>query len=61
MSRAKAYAYLVERCESIDASVFSGDLLWSKERRGTLKEYVERWQRAIAEHEKLCPDDEENA
>lgn len=42
---------LNELCESIDASVFSGDLVWHNNRRQLLKKYVGRWTRAIAEHE----------
>jgi hypothetical protein len=42
---------LEELCENIDASVFSGDLLWQTYNRNKLKQYCERWQRAIAEHE----------
>lgn len=42
---------LEQHCEWVDASVFSGDLLYDDERRAILKEYVGRWQRAISEHE----------
>lgn len=41
----------VAACEEIDASVFSGDLLWDVARRDSLKGYAERWLRAIAEQE----------
>ena len=43
---------LHDLCESIDASVFSGELLFNDEERAELKQYAERWLRAIAEHEK---------
>lgn len=48
--------YLLVACEQIDASVFSSDMLFSDEDRATLKEYVERWQRAITEHESTVDD-----
>lgn len=35
----------------IDASVFSGDLLWDDGQRAMLKDYIGRWTRAIAAHE----------
>jgi hypothetical protein len=37
-------------CESVDASVFSGDLLYTS--LGGFKEYLKRWNRAVAEHER---------
>lgn len=46
-----SYAHLLEQCEQIDASVFSGELLWKDNERALLREYAERWLRAIAEHE----------
>ena len=39
--------------ENIDAAIFSGDLLYDEERRKELKEYCERWQKAIKEHEAI--------
>ena len=43
-----------EDLDSIDASVFSGELLiYNLEE---FKEYVERWSRAIQEHEKFLKD-----
>lgn len=47
--------HLHSACESVDASVFSGDVLWDDDSRTKLKEYVERWQRAIVEHEVVAP------
>ena len=44
---------LDERLDNIDASVFSGELLWIDDERKLLKEYCERWIRAIAEHEAM--------
>lgn len=49
-----AAASLHDRCESIDASVFSGDLLFIDESRAELKQYAARWLRAIGEHEAGC-------
>lgn len=43
--------YLEEACESVDASVFSGDVLFDDRDRTALKGYMLRWARAIAEHE----------
>ena len=43
--------HLEQNCEGVDASVFSGDVLYDDEERAELKAYVERWARAIAEHE----------
>ena len=37
-------------CETVDAAVFSGGILYS-EGRAKLKGYVDRWARAIAEAE----------
>ena len=42
-------------CESIDASVFSSDMLFDAERRALLKDYLGRWTRAIREHEGTTP------
>jgi len=38
-----------DMCDSIDASVFSGDLLQDENRRKEFKEFVDRWHRALAE------------
>jgi hypothetical protein len=35
----------------IDAGIFSGDVIEDNESRNEIKEYAERWLRAIAEHE----------
>lgn len=43
--------YLEQACEIVDAAIFNGDVLYSDEERTKLKEYVERWTRAIAQHE----------
>ena len=40
-----------EACESIDAAVFSGDLLEFEHERDDLRSYIERWLRAIEEFE----------
>ena len=42
--------HLAEACESIDAGVFSGDVLYSDKERAMLEEHMLRWQRAINEH-----------
>lgn len=44
--------YLIENCEGVDAAIFSGDVLWNDDERAELKAYVERWARAISEHER---------
>jgi hypothetical protein len=43
--------YLEDACEQIDAAVFSGDTLYDDDDRAALKEYVQRWVRAIDSHE----------
>lgn len=49
------------RCESIDATVFSSDMLWDNEQRDMLKAYLGRWQRAVDEHEQMHPGGEATA
>ena len=46
-------ADLEEKCDDIDAMVFTGDLLYVKEERETLKKFVENWSKAIAHHEQM--------
>ena len=53
--------HLLDACESVDAAVFSGDVIWDDNSRTQLKGYVERWQRAIAEHERTEADAAEQA
>lgn len=43
--------HLEKNCEGVDASVFSGDVLYDDESRAELKNYIGRWTRAIAEYE----------
>ena len=50
--------HLEDACESIDASVFSSDMLFSPVRRELLKDYIGRWTRAIEEHERAPADNE---
>jgi len=38
-------------CDELDACVFTGDMLFSDDDRNKLKDYIERWNRAIKEHE----------
>lgn len=38
-----------DELDAVDASVFSGEMLYTN--LDEFKSYVERWQRAIAEHE----------
>ena len=52
--------HLENICEEIDASVFSGDMLYDDERRNMLKTYIGRWVRAIQQHEKFEYEDEQN-
>lgn len=44
---------LETHAESIDAAVFSGDLLEIDAERNMLKTYCERWLRAIKSHEDM--------
>lgn len=53
--------HLLDACESVDAAVFSGDVIWDDNSRTQLKGYVQRWQRAIAEHERTEADASEQA
>lgn len=53
--------HLHSACESVDASVFSGDVLYDDNSRNKLKEYMGRWQRAIAEHERTEATEAEQA
>ena len=50
--------YLEEACEQVDASVFSGELLYDYDERNELKAYVKRWDKAIADHEALIKTEE---
>lgn len=43
--------FLEQACEEVDASVFSGDVLWDDRDLGALKGYIARWSRAIQQHE----------
>jgi hypothetical protein len=43
--------HLEDACESIDASVFSSDMLYCDEDREMLRNYIARWMQAIHEHE----------
>lgn len=44
-------ADLEDKCDSIDAMVFTGDLLYITKERKTLKSWIERWSAAIKDHE----------
>lgn len=46
-----AMKHLEDACETIDASVFSGDLLYDEERMEALQHYMDRWDRAMVKHE----------
>ena len=48
--------HLEKNCEGVDAAVFSGDVLYNDNSRAELKEYIGRWTRAIAEHERSEPE-----
>jgi hypothetical protein len=39
--------------DSVDAAVFSGDLLEDELARGELEAYIERWTRAIEKHNEV--------
>lgn len=49
-------ADLNDKCDSIDAMVFTGDLLYIKEEREALKVFVESWAKAIAHQEQTEKD-----
>lgn len=42
---------LNELCDNTDAMVFSSDMLCIDEEREFLKKFIERWQKALHEHE----------
>ena len=42
-----------EICDSLDACVFTGELVSVKENREDFKKYLDRWQKEIEEWEKL--------
>lgn len=44
---------LDRQLDAVDAAVFSGELLWIDDQRNLLKQYAERWLRAIHEHEHM--------
>ena len=44
-----------EACESMDAYVFTSDILFNKKSLEEFKNYVARWNRAIEEHETNYP------
>lgn len=41
--------YFIDALDAIDAAVFSGDALESPENRDMFEEFMNSWQRAIAE------------
>lgn len=43
--------FIHDACESLDASVFSGDLLYVPMEREEVRKYIERWARAFKEHD----------
>ena len=44
--------YLKNACEEIDASIFSGDVLYDDLDRNCLSYYISRWVKAIKKHKK---------
>ena len=44
-----------EACESVDAAIFIGDLLYTG--LNEFKEYLGRWNRAVANYEKIQSDE----
>ena len=49
-------AHLIDACEEIDAAMFSGDSFLEENNRKELKEYIERWQRAMKSYETIETD-----
>lgn len=43
--------HLIDALDNLDACVFTGETLVIDEQRALLKEFVERWARAIVEYE----------
>lgn len=48
------HSFHEEACEAIDAAVFSGDILYTDLEE--FKKYLERWNRAVKEHEESSKD-----
>ena len=46
--------HLKTSCEEIDACIFSSDILYQDKNSSELRIYVERWLRALDEHERLA-------
>lgn len=44
-------SHLVQACEGVDACIFSGETLYVADQLSTLKTYLDRWQRAVQQHE----------
>lgn len=51
MSDETDYIIFDNLLDGIDASIFSGELLFKNQHRALLKYYIERWGNAIREHE----------
>ena len=43
--------HLEKACESVDAFVFNGDMLFDDAQRAMLKDYLDRWNHAVSQHE----------
>lgn len=53
--------HLENACEAVDAGVFSSDQLFDDEQREMLKTYIDRWTRAIKDHEDGLKNDSINS
>ncbi len=42
--------HLSKACEEVDASIFSGDVLYTEDDLSVLIYYIKRWNKAIIEH-----------
>lgn len=45
-------SHFEQTLEALDASVFSSDMMFDSERYALFKTYLDRWNRAVAEHDK---------
>jgi hypothetical protein len=48
------HGFIADECDTLDASVFTGDQLLEKSNREGLKMYLDRWQKKIKEWEEMA-------
>jgi hypothetical protein len=48
------HGFIADECNTLDASVFTGDQLHEKSNREGLKMYLKRWKKKIKEYEETA-------